>query len=128
MLLSNINSILIDNGYLFFSTPNTNSLEWKTMGESHIQILPPGHVNLYNSKNISILLEKYNFKVVDILTLNPSLDISYILKTKKENTNSRFEQVFVDLLLESEFKTIFSEYLINKRLAGNMFVIARKKL
>ncbi len=128
LLLANINSILIDKGYLFFSTPNTNSLEWKTMGEHHIQILPPGHVNLYNSENISILLEKYNFEVLNILTLNPSLDISYILKTKKENINSKFEQVFFDLLLESEFKTIFSEYLIKKRLAGNMFVIARKKL
>ena len=128
VLLKNINSILVEKGYLFFSTPNTNSLEWKTMGEDHIQILPPGHVNLYNSKNISILLEKYNFEVVKILTLNPSLDISYILKKKKENIISRFEQVFFDLLLESDFNTIFIDYLIQKRLAGNMFVIARKKL
>ena len=127
LLLDNINSILADRGYLFFSTPNTNSLEWKVMGENHVQILPPGHVNLYNSRNISILLEKYNFEVVNILTLNPSLDVSYILKKKKDDISSRSEQVFYDLLLESDFNNMFFEYLTEKRLAGNMFVIARKK-
>ena len=98
------------------------------MGENHVQISPPGHVNLYNSENISILLEKYNFEVLNILTLNPNLDISYIIKKKKDDINTSFEKVFYDLLLEPEFNNIFLEYLTKKRLAGNMFVIARKKL
>ena len=128
LLLSNIKSILVDRGYFFFSTPNTNSLEWKVMDDNHVQLLPPGHVNLYNSRNIVTLLNNNGFELIDILTLNPSLDISYIKKKLKDKKTTNFEEVFLELLSETDFNDIFKNYLIKKRMAGNMFVIARKSL
>ena len=33
-----------------FSTPNTDSFEWMVANTEHVQLLPPGHVNLLNIK------------------------------------------------------------------------------
>ena len=126
LLMSNIKSLLEEKGYFFFSTPNTNSFEWKVMEKNHVQLLPPGHVNLYNSKNILNLLSKHKFEVVNILTLNPSLDITYIIKSIKEKEKSNLENFFLELISESDFKENFKDYLIKERMAGNMFVVARK--
>lgn len=133
-LLKKIHILLKPHGYFIFSTPNTSSYEWKIMNKEHIQLLPPGHVNLYNKKNIKLFVEKMNFKVLDILTLNASLDLTYI---KKEinvllNQNKINEQLsnyisYQQSLLENPviFESI-SSYLIDQREAGNMVVILQK--
>ena len=51
-LLQAISKQLKYKGIFVFSTPNTSSLEWAVMSTEHIQLLPPGHVNLYNIENI----------------------------------------------------------------------------
>ncbi len=127
-LFSSVRDVLLLNGVFIFSTPNTNSFEWITAQENHVQILPPGHVNLMNIDNISILLDRHGFELLDYFTPNPSLDIDYVLKVAgQEHIPPQNVGVFLDTkLVDKSFRLSFENLLINKKLAGNIVVVARK--
>ena len=127
-LFSSVRNILLLNGVFIFSTPNTNSFEWITAQENHVQILPPGHVNLMNIDNISILLDRYDFELLDHFTLNPSLDIDYVLKaTRQGHIIPQNIGVFLDTMLtDIAFRGHFEDFLRDKKLAGNIVVVAKK--
>ena len=122
--LSKIQKILKKNGYLILSTPNTLSLEWAIAKENHVQILPPGHVNLYNRNNIKLVFNK-NFKVKDILTLNGTLDVSYIERyvSTKADISSFFWKNFLD---KKNISLNIANEISKHCLAGNMMVIVKK--
>lgn len=125
--LKKIKDLLKLGGYFFFSTPNTLSFEWAVMGINHVQLLPPGHVNLYNTNNIRILLEGAGFRVVEIQTLNASLDISYVLKNYVKEDFTLLEKFILNRLREdSSFFESINDYLIKSKSAGNMLVVAQK--
>jgi len=128
-LLTKLRELLSDTGYLFFSTPNTLSFEWLCAEKKHVQILPPGHVNLYGRDNIALLLEQTGMEVVDILTLNGSLDISYVKKQLENGLltdldTGRFLKKAVN---DTVFCEILTDYLKKQQMAGNMLVVAKKK-
>lgn len=122
--LNKIRKILKRNGYLVLSTPNTLSLEWAIAKENHVQILPPGHVNLYNCSNINLVFDK-SFRVEDIHTLNGSLDVSYIQKyvSDKKDINSIFWKKFLN---DKDTLNNLAKKISNNNLAGNMMVIVKK--
>jgi len=129
-LLDGVKNQLRSGGYFIFSTPNTKSFEWEVMEKEHVQILPPGHVNLYNTRNIEILLNSHGFKVQGIHTLNPSLDLTYIktvFGVSKDDENSMFSRaanLLLDLALSEEVFPHFEKSLQQKLYAGNMVVIS----
>ena len=127
-LLCKTYQLLKNDGIFVFSTPNTDSFEWICAADQHVQILPPGHVNLMNWKCIDILLKNNSFRVIEAFTLNASLDLSYIKKLIKNSEidpgsigNFLWEEVF-----DPDFEKILEEYLIKKKKAGNIVVIAQK--
>lgn len=129
LLLKKINNLLKKDGIFIFSTPNTNSFEWQIAKEQHVQILPPGHVNLMNINNINILLEKNHLEMIDSYTLNASLDISYV---KKLIENSKINKknigsYLTKKLYDPKFERQFEQYLIETKQAGNVVVIAKRK-
>ena len=127
-LFSSVRDVLLSDGLFIFSTPNTNSFEWITAQKNHIQILPPGHVNLMNIGNISILMDRHGFELLNHFTLNPSLDIDYVLKAaQKEHIAPQNVGVFLDVMLaDTAFRLSFENLLKNKKMAGNIVVVARK--
>ncbi len=128
-LLHAVRDQIRDGGYFVFSTPNTDSFEWNIMKEGHVQLLPPGHVNLYNKNNIEILLNRCGLQVVDIFTLNPSLDLTYIhhrLKEESDSISRRAWDMLYSLSKSEEIYDSFQNLMRNKRMAGNMIVIAKK--
>ncbi|MGU5646345.1 class I SAM-dependent methyltransferase [Aeromonas caviae] len=124
-----IHSLLKKDGFWFFSTPNTSSFEWMTAGARHVQILPPGHINLFNLSSIKILLKKTGFNLIETHTLNGSLDISYVQKLLAsdpsfQNSIGAFLNRHIG---DRNFADMFANFLIQTRTAGNIFVIAQKK-
>tara|TARA_R110000744_G_scaffold54584_1_gene115808 strand:+ start:16939 stop:17928 length:990 start_codon:yes stop_codon:yes gene_type:complete len=121
-------SLLKPSGYWFFSTPNTTSFEWEIAGKDHVQLLPPGHINLFNPKSIKILLDKHGFELLKILTPNGSLDVSYIEKliqsTSKYDAN--LGVYLKEKFKETDFKDGFIQLISQTNNAGNMLVIAQK--
>jgi SAM-dependent methyltransferase len=127
-LLQKTHQLLKDDGIFVFSTPNTDSFEWICAREKHVQILPPGHVNLMNWKCIDIVLKNNSFCVVDAFTLNASLDISYVKKLieKNEVTHGAIGNFLWEEVFDPDFEQILEKYLVNKKKAGNIVVIAKK--
>ncbi|MBO6560159.1 MAG: class I SAM-dependent methyltransferase [Nisaea sp.] len=125
-LLATVRRLLRPDGIFAFSTPNTDSFEWLVAGNRHVQILPPGHVNLLNTKNIVRLLEKNGFGVRDQMTLNPSLDISYVLKLLDSDpvVAGRTDAFLQNAIKDPEFQDMLSDYLVQKRMAGNVVTCA----
>lgn len=128
LLFDTVKQMLKKDGLFFFSTPNTDSFEWMIANTEHVQLLPPGHVNLLNIKSISTLLKNNGFSLKNHYTLNPSLDIDYILKLKsKENkSNARQESYLFSLLLNTKFRADFERILKKHKKAGNILVVAQK--
>lgn len=125
-----IHSLLTDKGYWFFSTPNTDSLEWSVAAKEHVQLLPPGHINLFNEKSIEHLLAHSGFELVASHTLNGSLDVSYVQKLLL-NGNNTMRQNAGNLIArhinDPHFAEQLATLLVNTKKAGNIFVIAQKK-
>lgn len=128
-LIKGVKNILKKDGVFVFSTPNTKSFEWDIARENHVQLLPPGHVNLMNEKNISLLLQKHDMEIIGAYTLNASLDIGYIKKLIENNevNNERIGTYLKDKLYEKSFEQEFEKYLISTRQAGNIIIITRHK-
>lgn len=129
LLLTKIYDLLEDDGILIFSTPNTKSFEWEVAKEKHVQILPPGHVNLMNEDNIRILLNNNKMKFMDSYTLNASLDIGYIKKliANNEIINENIGLYLKEKLFDPKFEKMLEKYLVDTKQAGNIVVVARKQ-
>ena len=129
--LDSIRGLLTKDGVFIFSTPNTDSFEWVTMGTDHIQLLPPGHVNLYNKTNINLLLKRCGFQIEKIYTMNPILDLSYVRYVFKseiddDSHSARALRELLGVCLSDE--GILQPLVDNMRanlLGGNMLVVAR---
>jgi 2-polyprenyl-3-methyl-5-hydroxy-6-metoxy-1,4-benzoquinol methylase len=121
-------ALLKSGGYWFFSTPNTASFEWEIAGKSHIQLLPPGHINLFNPKSIKILLNKHNFELIKVHTPNGSLDVSYIEKLINDSTkyDANLGSYLKKNFNDAEFKDGFIKLISDTNNAGNMLVVAKK--
>ena len=130
-LLGAVKRQLKSRGYFVLSTPNTNGFEWNVMGVEHVQLLPPGHVNLYNSKNIVTILERNGFIVEDIKTINPLLDLTYIKNVLEsvDDVNSilgRAASKLIEIVFLEENLPIIENTMRNRLMAGNMVVVAKK--
>ena len=79
-------------------------------------------------RTCSSLLKNNGFSLKNHYTLNPSLDIDYILKLKsKENkSNARQESYLFSLLLNTKFRADFERILKKHKKAGNILVVAQK--
>ena len=127
-LFHSINKILRKSGFFFFSTPNTKSFEWLVADTEHVQILPPGHVNLMNIDNITILLRKSGFKLKTSVTMNPSLDVDYLLKNALSNDiiRTNLGAFLFSSLRDKLFRSQFETILKDNKMAGNIVVVAQK--
>lgn len=127
-LLKKVYGLLEDDGVFIFSTPNTRSFEWLIAGKEHVQLLPPGHVNLLNEASIGILLGKHSFQVSETFTLNASLDISYVKKLIEngEVDVQRLGLFLKEEIYDSDFENMLESYLVKHKKAGNIVVVAEK--
>ena len=99
------------------------------MREDHVQLLPPGHVNLYNKDNIKFILSDNNFSIESIETLNPSLDLTYITSVVEElesNKSNRAAKALLELLTHQNLVERTLEIMRDEKMAGNMLVVAKK--
>ncbi len=67
-VLVQMRGLLRPGGVLFLAVPNMDSLSSRMQGKYWAWAAPPDHLYFYNGANLSLLLEKHGFRVVESLT------------------------------------------------------------
>jgi 2-polyprenyl-3-methyl-5-hydroxy-6-metoxy-1,4-benzoquinol methylase len=125
---SHLFSLLRPGGFLFLSTPNVHSFEHSVGQYRHPQILPLSHVNYFAPPNLTRLLERHHFRVVDCLTPNGSFDIAYINRMISDGDADlgQLGGFLKQHLQSSAFADDFAALISKHRLAGNLLMIAER--
>jgi 2-polyprenyl-3-methyl-5-hydroxy-6-metoxy-1,4-benzoquinol methylase len=76
--LTSVHKMLSPGGILALSTPNTNSLFCRLMGRHWYFYIPEQHLFYFNSRNLSTLLERSGFTVMDTVRAYKALTYDYI--------------------------------------------------
>ncbi len=66
--LNKANRLLIEGGCLALSTPNTDALSRRWLGNAWRYYIPPEHLIYFNRQSLSLLLEQAGFTVVEVRT------------------------------------------------------------
>ena len=100
------------------------------MHTDHVQLLPPGHVNLYNKENITGPLKNNGFIVKDIVTMNPSLDLTYIrneIEKESQSVSKKAAISLLDVIFQEDTFDFIQNSMRKNRMGGNMVVVAKKE-
>lgn len=121
--LKKINSFLKKNEMLLLTTLSGKGLDIDVLGKSSKSIQPPYHINFFNPYSIKILLEKNNYKVINIQTPG-KLDIN-ILENNYSKIKNNFWKTFIKNSSFSEKKNM-QKFLVRNNLSSHMLVVAKK--
>ena len=120
-----INSLLKKNGSVFLSCPNGKGFDIEILKEKS-QSVDSEHVNLFNPESMKILLQKNNFKVLEIFTpgrLDAEIVRDEILK------GFSIKDEFLKKVLVNEWDKLgwpFQKFLAENNLSSHMWVCAKK--
>ena len=123
--LKRSNELLNKNGILMLTFPNYNGFEIGALGKVSSSI-DHEHLNYFNEKSISTLLEDTGFSVLSIETPG-QLDVDLVRKEILENGFNA--DSFVQDICVNKHETLsqkFQNFLIENKLSSNMMVIALK--
>lgn len=122
--LLSIKKILAQDGILAIITVNTASWWAKIFGKKWHTFLPPEHISYFNNKNIRFLLEKNDFKVLEIKTIHKRFSLQYVF-----NFLYRWQGVSLWLLIARylEKNPWLGRLALWLPLGDNMLILAKKK-
>lgn len=72
-VLNHLNSLFIDGGHIFITTPNFNSIERVTLGEKWGIKCYPEHLGYFTPKTLHLALRNTGFTQVEMYTENISI-------------------------------------------------------
>lgn len=141
ILLTKTNNLLQKGGYIYISTPNINSASAFVFKGDFEHFIPPEHINYFNIKSLSSLLNKHGYKIIKYNTWgypeNIAGIIKKILKIKSKN-NKDLENTYVQanqrneinnikyLLFDKMFCTFSNKFIDLLNLGINLQVLAQK--
>jgi|GEM_PF-840922 2-polyprenyl-3-methyl-5-hydroxy-6-metoxy-1,4-benzoquinol methylase/rubredoxin len=79
-LIKKTSSLLTENGLLYIATPNINSASAKIHGKNFEHLIPPEHLNYFNSQSLTYLLNHNGFRVIKWGTWGYPENVSGIIK------------------------------------------------
>lgn len=106
-----------------FTTLSGMGIDIQILGEYAKSVSPPHHLNFFNPKSVSKLLEKNGFKVLEAITPG-KLDID-ILKNNKTHIKDVFWKNILEYLSESEISGL-QEYISGSGLSSHMMITCTK--
>lgn len=117
-------SRLMNSGDTFiFTTLSSIGVDIQTLWEDSKAISPPMHLNFFNPKSISTLLEDIGYKVLEVSTPG-KLDID-IMNNNKDKIKDRFWRNFMDYSDEKE-KENMQTFLSKNGLSSHMMIVCQK--
>lgn len=126
-VLSKIYNTLNDNGLLVMTFPNYNGFDIATLMNVSDSI-DHEHLNYFNEKSITMLLEKIGFK--EILASTPGVMDVDLVRNKILDNKFEANPFIYDICINryEEIGDTFQNFLIQNKLSSNMMVIAKKNI
>ena len=119
--------LLKPGGMLVLSCPNGQGFDISVLGPVSLAI-DPEHVNLYNPKSLSLLLESCEFEVLEVSTPG-RLDVEFVHTAIKEGKFDVSDRPFLRRVLYDEWDRLgwpFQQFLAENGLSSHMWLAARK--
>jgi SAM-dependent methyltransferase len=106
-VLNHLNSLLIDGGHIFITTPNFAAIERVALGEKWDMICYPEHLGYFTPKTLHLGLKNTGFTKVEMYTENISiLGVLQAIGAKK-NSSEKVSDSLQSLSKRNAFFTLF---------------------
>ncbi|MCL2226750.1 MAG: class I SAM-dependent methyltransferase [Oscillospiraceae bacterium] len=124
--LQNVYDLLKPNGYFVLTTLNGMGFDIQLLWEKSKSVSPPHHLNFFNPKSISLLLQSKGFEAVNVETPGTlDWDIVEGMYLNEGVHLGRFWEGLVGA--EDKTKNELQQWLSNNKLSSHMRVIAKRK-
>ena len=120
--------LLNPGGLLVLSCPNGQGFDIALLGNVSLAI-DPEHVNLFNPRSLSLLVESCGFEVLDISTPG-RLDVEFVHEAIQEGKFPPPQDPFLKRVLVDEWEQLgwpFQKFLAENGLSSHMWMAARRK-
>lgn len=115
--------ILKTGGILAINTPDSRSLPARILGRRWYALDPPNHLRIFNRKNLTRLLEKNNFEIVETGRVGKKFSLRFILKVLSGWQKMKmWEKAY-----KRAAKSRWGKWQIPLNTRDNMFIIAKKQ-
>lgn len=115
---------LMDKDDLFiFTTLSGMGVDIQTLWEDSKSIAPPMHLNFFNPKSVTILLESLKFEVLEVSTPG-KLDIN-IMENNLPKIKDRFFKNFIEYSNQDE-KDSMQKFISDNFLSSHMMIVCKK--
>jgi len=121
--LEKLNHLMKDGDYFYFTTLSGLGVDIQSLWSNSKSVSPPHHLNFFNPKSIIKILEKNNFKVVEVNTPG-KLDID-IMNNNLDFIKDKFWKTFTKFST-SEEKEKMQAFLSDLGYSSHMEVICKK--
>ncbi len=115
-------------GLLILSCPNGEGFDIATLGPAALAV-DAEHVNLFNPRSLSGLLERGGFSVVDVATPG-RLDAEFVREAALKGEIDLSRQPFLKRVLIDEWETLgwpFQQFLASSGMSGHMWIVAKRQ-
>lgn len=120
-------NILSSGGLLILTTPNIKGFDLMELQEKSDNIVAPNHLNYFHPESLSLLLKKFNFEIVEILT--PGKLDTQLVHEKVSSGQLKIPDLFLEHVLKNTtLSNAFQKFLAKNNLSSHLWVVARKKV
>lgn len=117
-----VNKILKSGGALAINTVDKSSFWARVFGKRWHMFIPPEHLLYYSPSNLSLMLSKSGFEVLEIKKIGKKFSLAYIFKILYGWQGLKIYSKFSDYF----DKSFWRHLAIPINLRDNMFIIAKK--
>ncbi len=123
LTLLKITKLLKPGGIVVMNMPNAGSAVAKILGRFWPLIIPPEHIRLFNPKNLSMILNKHDFTVIEIGNIGKKFQPAYIFQIMYTIRHQAIWRKISNYLQKSRLNRLS----IPLNLRDNMFIMARQE-
>ena len=127
--IKNCKKMLKPEGLIVITCPNFKGFDITVLGKES-NSLDHEHINLFNLKSLSFLLETNGFEILNSITPG-KLDAELVRKKILYENYDISNQPFLKQILIDEWETkgeVFQQFLSDNRLSSSMWIVAKKHI